>query len=725
MQPLRDQLASTPVSRGTQKCPSAASLPDLQELSAAIDLTRSAAEPVAPDARSIIDLDDEFDQNASSEKGKDGEEAGAAEQDEDEDDDEIQELLAVDCSPTPAPRSRRSRPSTALPPRRNAALQLTMRRLDSFSLHGTSSTLRVNKSVELSDGDFLRITAIIQDARTTEVYLRGWRLKRAGQLLGVLEKKHNEVVLMLDVDSDDDRDPLVQSVHEVPLAAVVRVRRIIMTNRPFPSCSFRESEPAAPKTVVREKYHLVCRWKFIKTFDNARARADDVSREKALVGLRSHECDRDAGVTDASLRLAFRGATIRGGSCLGPVKGEPDFRRAVPQEARSGPSPEHASGARRRAAVVSLDDAPVPFRARLAAVASRGSTSATSAIDIDGDQSVISSPATLAPPPGPLLDEPRLRPLPARSTSADIFWLGSVDPRTTSGDVALNDAGTVPSPPNAGSDSRPYGSQRTQSLPGVSDAAKRGIQSAEWPYGSVESQESPSSPAKRRRMATSAETQSPSLSDALPVKPQRLHALSTGGNEANVTPRAVTVANGNTPRSTSRRAVPQRYSFGDGFCGAGGASHGAVKAGLRVQWGFDMDAAAVNTYRMNFPAADVHHSRVDQFIAMPDDDLDVLVDVLHLSPPCQTFSSAHTIAGKDDDTNQASFLSLDYIISKAKPRIATLENTSGMTSRHGAWVGKAVHMFTAQGFSVRWRLLNCAEFGLCQARQRLFMIASW
>lgn len=76
------------------------------------------------------------------------------------------------------------------------------------------------------------------------------------------------------------------------------------------------------------------------------------------------------------------------------------------------------------------------------------------------------------------------------------------------------------------------------------------------------------------------------------------------------------------------------YTFGDGFCGAGGASRGALDAGLVVKWGFDKDAKAMQTYRRNFSqgGTDCREETVNEFLsrvrAKPP-----FVDIMHLSPP--------------------------------------------------------------------------------------------
>lgn len=172
----------------------------------------------------------------------------------------------------------------------------------------------------------------------------------------------------------------------------------------------------------------------------------------------------------------------------------------------------------------------------------------------------------------------------------------------------------------------------------------------------------------------------------------------------------------------SSKVSHRRYTFGDCFCGAGGMSRGAINAGLHINWGFDFNLAACQTYAKNFFGTQIYNVWANQF---SDAKGDHKVDICHLSPPCQFFSAAHTIQGKDDDMNTASLFAIFNLLEKAKPRIVTLEQTSGLIRLHSLFFSAVVNMFTARGFSVRWRVMNCADFGLPQRRMRLFIIASW
>ena len=179
----------------------------------------------------------------------------------------------------------------------------------------------------------------------------------------------------------------------------------------------------------------------------------------------------------------------------------------------------------------------------------------------------------------------------------------------------------------------------------------------------------------------------------------------------------------------------QRYSFGDAFCGVGGTSAGARSAGLRVQWAFDSDAATCQTFSENFPHANVLNAKVDHFLALKGLGK---VDVLHLSPPCQTWSLAHTVPGQNDDANSASLLSVKELLLMARPRIATMEQVTGLMRKEDNkyififfevnlrnFFNAMLRDFLEVGYSIHYRVLRAEEYGVPQVRQRLILLASW
>lgn len=147
-------------------------------------------------------------------------------------------------------------------------------------------------------------------------------------------------------------------------------------------------------------------------------------------------------------------------------------------------------------------------------------------------------------------------------------------------------------------------------------------------------------------------------------------------------------------------------------------------AGLNVEWGFDYNELACKSYLLNFRSSStsVYCLSADQFSSLQGEDHKV--DVLHLSPPCQTFSPAHTINGKDDDQNSASLFAVSELLKKARPRVVTLEQTAGLKTLYPQYLNALVQMFTENGFNIRYKICHLQEYGLPQTRSRLIIIAS-
>ena len=190
-----------------------------------------------------------------------------------------------------------------------------------------------------------------------------------------------------------------------------------------------------------------------------------------------------------------------------------------------------------------------------------------------------------------------------------------------------------------------------------------------------------------------------------------------------------------------RRANPpppdptKRYTFGDGFCGVGGTSAGARKAGLEVRWAFDGDYKTCVTYAENFHQSNVFAGTVNQYLSLAEHSH---VDVLHISPPCQTFSAAHTIDGENDDDNSASLFCVTELLLKVRPRICTIEEVPGFIRRgqneysplriqaNGRnYFGSLLRQILEAEYSVKWKILRAEEYGVPQCRERVIFMLAW
>lgn len=178
--------------------------------------------------------------------------------------------------------------------------------------------------------------------------------------------------------------------------------------------------------------------------------------------------------------------------------------------------------------------------------------------------------------------------------------------------------------------------------------------------------------------------------------------------------------------SSAKSNPASQYTFGDAFAGCGGMSRGATMAELSVKWGFDQDKEAIKAYRTNFPEAHAWQQSANQFLESPTDSKSH-VDVLHLSPPCQYFSRAHTVKGIHDRENIAALYRIPGIVAKTNARVVTVEQVPNIIVAHPAYFSDLIGFFTRVGhnYNIRWKVINCAGFGVAQKhRNRLFLIAS-
>lgn len=516
-------------------------------------------------------------------------------------------------------------------------------------------------NVELVDGEFLRVFDIIRNKSTSKTILRGWLFRRTKEMNGLLHRKSNELCLILHIDEDDKRESSVQGMESVPIEHVRKRRLIKMTNRPFPELSWREDGPEEKEVIFSDRV-LICRYKYICTYADADARRQNNWCEKALFRLQSSECDKLTSMEDEVLRFSWRGETVKGGLSRNAAAGAVEV---LEQERHS-----HS----KVCIDLTIDDYSLGSSTSREN-GSKGSDGAGAKRSIGQVQwgQYHSSKRINA---GSITADSSHRPL-TRSPTQQL--------RSDDEIINFGNSERAVEPPSSSASIEVLGIRKSSlAFESRSDLNSR----AEYPNGF----------AGLPRSALTRHNRRTTLSTSRNTKP------------ATISPQL-------------RQSSEPRYTFGDCFCGAGGTSRGAKGAGLRIDWGFDFNFPACQSFKMNFPAARVYNIWAHEFASLPDQDHKV--DICHLSPPCQYFSDAHTIQGKDDEMNTATLFSVHKLLDKARPRVVTLEQTAGLLRRHSHFFNALVLMFTERGFSIRWRLLQCADYGLPQHRLRLFMIAAW
>lgn len=155
----------------------------------------------------------------------------------------------------------------------------------------------------------------------------------------------------------------------------------------------------------------------------------------------------------------------------------------------------------------------------------------------------------------------------------------------------------------------------------------------------------------------------------------------------------------------------------DLFAGAGGLSLGLKNAGWDVVAAVEVDKYATATHHANFPATkgmrcDVRDVDWSKFRG---------VDLVAGGPPCQPFSVSGKQLGQEDLRDMVpEFL---RIVSEVKPQAFIMENVKGLASvKFKDYLSNAIDDFKALGYRVHHTVLNSADYGVPQFRERLFIV---
>lgn len=163
----------------------------------------------------------------------------------------------------------------------------------------------------------------------------------------------------------------------------------------------------------------------------------------------------------------------------------------------------------------------------------------------------------------------------------------------------------------------------------------------------------------------------------------------------------------------------------DLFCGAGGLSLGAARAGLKVIAGVEWDKDALKTHSLNFPNA--HHSNAD----IGELSGDVLLadagvskgDLVALigGPPCQGFSVIG--ARNPADERNALFGHFMRLVAETEPWFFVAENVPGIAqSKNNAVLQKAMKKIPERYKVLEALVVEGHKYGAPTSRKRLFFI---
>lgn len=153
------------------------------------------------------------------------------------------------------------------------------------------------------------------------------------------------------------------------------------------------------------------------------------------------------------------------------------------------------------------------------------------------------------------------------------------------------------------------------------------------------------------------------------------------------------------------------------FSGAGGMDLGFSNAGFNIIWANDNQKDFVETYKKNFGG----HVIID---GIENIDLSSIprADVIIGGFPCQGFSVANTKRSVDDKRNKL-YKYFIKVIKEVRPKVFVAENVKGILNLdRGKVFEKIIKDFSAAGYNCKHALLNAANYGVPQSRERVFII---
>ncbi|MCU0498744.1 MAG: DNA (cytosine-5-)-methyltransferase [Anaerolineae bacterium] len=165
----------------------------------------------------------------------------------------------------------------------------------------------------------------------------------------------------------------------------------------------------------------------------------------------------------------------------------------------------------------------------------------------------------------------------------------------------------------------------------------------------------------------------------------------------------------------------------DLFCGSGGFSHGfELTNQFKVCAALDLLPDRVHTFAQNHPDATTFCADIQKFDISKLESLSNHPRVIIGGPPCQGFSSIRPFRALiENDPRNNLFENFAIAVNIFKPEWFFLENVVGLISHQkGQTLQAIIQLFEQLNYTVEWKVLNAALFGLPQRRERLIIVGN-
>lgn len=164
----------------------------------------------------------------------------------------------------------------------------------------------------------------------------------------------------------------------------------------------------------------------------------------------------------------------------------------------------------------------------------------------------------------------------------------------------------------------------------------------------------------------------------------------------------------------------------DLFSGAGGMSEGAISAGIDVRVAVEIDKYAAMTYRANHPNTtlindDIRKVNLKNYLPIKTK----IPMVLFGGPPCQGFSTSNQKTRSKKNIENWLFKEYLRIAKQYRPDWVVVENVKGIVeTENGFFFNKINEELIKLGYKTSSGILNSADYGVPQIRNRVFIVGS-
>ncbi|HET9918505.1 MAG TPA: DNA cytosine methyltransferase [Ktedonobacteraceae bacterium] len=171
------------------------------------------------------------------------------------------------------------------------------------------------------------------------------------------------------------------------------------------------------------------------------------------------------------------------------------------------------------------------------------------------------------------------------------------------------------------------------------------------------------------------------------------------------------------------------------FSGAGGMDLGVFQAGFDILASIDIDRYCCETLRewVNHKHRHTQVIEADIRAIDPADLMDNLglqsgeLDLLFGGPPCQAFSQIGKRASLNDERGMLLFEMVRFA-EVFRPQAILIEQVKGLLSapdskgKPGGVFHQLLRELERLGYALKWQIVNAADFGVPQLRQRIFIV---